>query len=90
MVGNLPMVSCQSATVKAQDSEGILPTGLFKQVFISHAGSYAILNPQKRGNLPLEMAALTPLSQSLQSLPKNYPLQIESRRACPELVEGEG
>jgi predicted aspartyl protease len=63
MVGNLPMVSCQSATVKAQDSEGILPTGLFKQVFISHGGAYAILNPQKRGNLPLEMAALTPLSQ---------------------------
>jgi predicted aspartyl protease len=63
MVGNLPMVSCQSATVKAQDSEGILPTSIFKQVFISHGGSYAILNPQKRGNVPLEMAALTPLSQ---------------------------
>jgi predicted aspartyl protease len=63
MVSNLPMVSCQSATVKAQASEGILPTGIFKQVFISHAESYAILNPQKRGNIPLEMAALTPLSQ---------------------------
>jgi predicted aspartyl protease len=62
-VSNLPMVSCQSATVKAQNSEGILPTSLFKQVFISHGGSYAILNPQKRGNVPLEMAALTPLSQ---------------------------
>jgi predicted aspartyl protease len=62
-VSNLPMVSCQSATVRAQDSEGILPTGLFKQVFISHGGSYAILNPQKRGNLPLEMAAVTPLLQ---------------------------
>ncbi len=31
-----PMVSCQSATVKPQDSEGILATGIFKQVFISH------------------------------------------------------
>jgi predicted aspartyl protease len=62
-VSNLPMVSCQSATVKAQDSEGILPTGIFKQVFISHGGSYVILNPQRRANIPLEMTALTPLSQ---------------------------
>jgi predicted aspartyl protease len=63
MVSNLPMVSCQSATVKPQDSQGILPTGIFRQVFISHGGSYAILNPQKRGNIPLEIAAITPLLQ---------------------------
>jgi predicted aspartyl protease len=63
MVSNLPMVSCQSATVKSQDSQGILPTGIFKQIFISHGGSYAILNPQKRDNVALEMAAITPLSQ---------------------------
>lgn len=62
-VSNLPLVSCQSATVNAQGSEGVLPTGIFKQVFISHGGSYAIINPQKRGNVPLEMAALTTLSQ---------------------------
>jgi hypothetical protein len=56
-------VSMQSATVKPQDSQGILPTGIFRQVFISHGGSYAILNPQKRGNIPLEIAAITPLLQ---------------------------
>jgi predicted aspartyl protease len=63
MVSNFPLVSCQSATVKPQDSQGILPTSLFKQVFISHGGAYAILNPQKRGNVALEMAAITPLLQ---------------------------
>jgi predicted aspartyl protease len=44
-VTDLTMVSCQSARVKPEDSKGILPTGIFKQIFISHAGSYAIINP---------------------------------------------
>jgi len=62
-VSDLPMKSCQSATVKPKDSEGILPTAVFKQIFISHAGSYAIINPAKRCKVPQEMAAVTPLSQ---------------------------
>ena len=60
------MVSCQSATVKPPAAEGILPTGIFKQVFISHAGSYAIVNPKTRRNVPLEMAALTPVAMTLR------------------------
>ena len=45
MVSDLRVVSCHSTTVKPQDSDGLLPTAIFKQVFISHAGSYAIINP---------------------------------------------
>jgi predicted aspartyl protease len=62
-VRDLLIVRCQTATVKPSDAEGVLPTAIFKQIFISHAGSYAIVNPTLRCNLALEMAALTPLSQ---------------------------
>jgi hypothetical protein len=44
-VSDLLMMRCQSKTVKPRDPEGILPTAIFKQIFISHAGSYAIINP---------------------------------------------
>jgi predicted aspartyl protease len=44
-VSDLRVMSCQSTSVKPQDSDGLLPTAIFKQVFISHAGSYAIINP---------------------------------------------
>jgi predicted aspartyl protease len=44
-VSDLPMVSCGSASAKPPDCEGILPTAIFKQVFLSHAGSFAIINP---------------------------------------------
>jgi hypothetical protein len=60
---HLPMKSCQSATVKPKDSEGILPTAVFKQIFISHAGSYAIINPARRLNVAREIAVVTPLSR---------------------------
>ena len=60
---HLPMESCQSATVKPKDSEGILPTAIFKQIFISHAGSYAIINPARRLNVAREIAVVTPLSR---------------------------
>jgi predicted aspartyl protease len=59
-VSDLAMVSCQSATVKPKDSKGILPTGIFKQVFISHRGSYAIINPT---HLSGEIAVATLQSQ---------------------------
>ncbi len=49
-VNYLPMVRCQDATVKLKDCDGILPTAIFKQIFISHAGSYAIINPAKRSS----------------------------------------
>jgi predicted aspartyl protease len=44
-MSDLPMISCQGATVKPKQSDGTLPTAIFKQIFISHAGSYAIINP---------------------------------------------
>jgi hypothetical protein len=59
-VSDLPMVSCQGASVKANGSEGLLPTAIFKQIFISHAGSYAIINPAKRSSVPAELAIVTP------------------------------
>jgi hypothetical protein len=63
MVSDFRMLRCQSETVKPQDRTGVLPTAIFKQIFISHAGSYAIINPTQRGNVPLEMAAVTTVSQ---------------------------
>jgi predicted aspartyl protease len=44
-MSDLPMVSCQGQTVKSKESDGTLPTAIFRQIFISHAGSYAIINP---------------------------------------------
>jgi hypothetical protein len=40
-----PMISCQGQTVKPKESYGTLPTAIFTQIFISHAGSYAIIDP---------------------------------------------
>jgi predicted aspartyl protease len=62
-VRDLAIMRCQTVTVKPSDAEGILPTAIFKRIFISHAGSYAIVNPTPRCNLALEMAVLTTLSQ---------------------------
>jgi hypothetical protein len=54
------MVSCQGASVKENECQGLLPTIVFKQIFISHAGSYAIINPAKRSGVPAELAMVTP------------------------------
>jgi hypothetical protein len=62
-VRDLAIMRCQTVTGKPSDSAGILPTAIFKQIFISHAGSYAIVNPIPRCQVALEMAALTPLPQ---------------------------
>lgn len=37
--------ACVSGTVQPGSHEGILPTAIFRQVFISHAASYVIINP---------------------------------------------
>jgi gag-polyprotein putative aspartyl protease len=39
------VATCVSGTVRPGSHEGILPTAIFKQLFISHAGSYVIVNP---------------------------------------------
>jgi predicted aspartyl protease len=62
-VNYLPMVHCQGATVKLKDCDGILPTAIFKQIFISHAGSYAIISPAKRTSVPAELGRLSPLGR---------------------------
>jgi hypothetical protein len=62
-VSDFMMLKCPTATVKAQDRQGVLPTAVFKQIFISHAGSYAIIEPAQRCDVPQEMAAVTLLSQ---------------------------
>ena len=54
----LTLLTCESAAARAQD--GLLPTAIFKQIFISHAGSYAIVNPAKR-KAGQEIAAADPL-----------------------------
>jgi hypothetical protein len=63
MVSDFRMLRCQSEAVKPQDRTGVLPTAIFKQIFISHAGSYAIVNPIQRSNAAQEMAAVMPVSQ---------------------------
>jgi hypothetical protein len=59
-VSDLPMVRCQGASVKENASQGLLPTAIFKQIFISHTGSYAIINPAKRSSVPADLAIVTP------------------------------
>jgi predicted aspartyl protease len=51
-VGDLIVLNCQSALVKAQGHEGILPTAIFKQIFISHSASYVIIDPTKLIEVP--------------------------------------
>jgi predicted aspartyl protease len=56
---NVEIVTCQTGFGKSNEIEGTVPTGIFKQIFISHAGSYAIVNPT---HVPAEttVAALSP------------------------------
>jgi hypothetical protein len=58
-------MSCQSTTLKTMESHGTLPTAVFKQIFISHAAGYAIINPTRvhPTHAPGEMAVVANLSQ---------------------------
>ncbi len=77
-VRDLMMETCQSAAVKPQDRKGILPTAIFKQVFISHTESYVIINPTKRFSVPREITVVTPLplGESMDSRPMNFPTPV--------------
>jgi predicted aspartyl protease len=57
------MVMCQSAIENGRDYAGTLPTTLFHQIFLSHAGAYVIVNPGKAPHAPQEVAAVTPLAR---------------------------
>jgi predicted aspartyl protease len=48
--------SCGNMTRKAADIDCLLPTHLFKQIFVSHVNSYIIVNPQKASRKLQELA----------------------------------
>jgi predicted aspartyl protease len=60
---DLPVANCPSAAVRPKDSVGILPTAIFKQIFISHAGSYIIIDPAERLVVSQRSLSSTPLFQ---------------------------
>jgi predicted aspartyl protease len=50
--GSIPhvrLVSCEGMTRDKIDIDGLLPTGVFHQLFISHRGAYIIANPDPTG-----------------------------------------
>jgi predicted aspartyl protease len=42
----IDVVACEGLTRNKMDSDGLLPTRIFQQFFISHRGGYVIANPQ--------------------------------------------
>jgi hypothetical protein len=42
---NVAVVSTEAS--EATDSDGLLPTGIFESIYISHSGGFAIFNPRK-------------------------------------------
>ena len=63
MARDFAMVSCDGKTATPRDKYGILPTALFQQIFISHAGAHVIIDPAKRSRVPVVIAAVTSLPQ---------------------------
>ena len=53
-------LTCERSAETLQDHIGNLPTSLFHQIFISHPGSYVIVNPVKRSRVQQEVAVVTP------------------------------
>jgi hypothetical protein len=51
------------ASVLLDSAATELPTAIFRQIFISHAGPYAIINPAKRSSVAAALATVTPLQQ---------------------------
>jgi predicted aspartyl protease len=59
------LVTCESSVANALEEDGLLPTAIFKQIFISHGGAYAIVNPGKRKAGLQEVVAADPLIAGL-------------------------
>jgi len=55
--------SCGNMTRKAADADCLLPTHLFKQIFISHTNSYIIVDPKKVSRKLQELADTVPLAR---------------------------
>jgi predicted aspartyl protease len=45
-IRNVRLVACESMTRDKIDTDGLLPTDVFHQLFISHRGAYLIANPR--------------------------------------------
>jgi hypothetical protein len=52
--------SCRNMTREAADTDCLLPTHLFKKIFVSHANSYLIVNPKKDARKMQELADVVP------------------------------
>jgi hypothetical protein len=52
-VNEVAVVSCTTARAEALDNEGSMPTHIFKQILISHANRYVVVNPVRRSAQPI-------------------------------------
>ena len=51
-VNEVGVVSCNTAAAQALDNEGSMPTHIFRQILISHANQYVVVNPVRRSSQP--------------------------------------
>jgi hypothetical protein len=56
-------LSCRNMTREAADTDCLLPTHLFKKIFVSHANSYLIVNPKRDAPKMQEIADTVPLAR---------------------------
>ena len=47
-LNEVQVVSCSTTRAEALDNEGSMPTHIFKQILISHANRYVVVNPVRR------------------------------------------
>ena len=59
LLKRVPTVACEKATAADHDTAGVLPTALFKSIFISHRNSYIVLNPTPGQQTPVVPVATT-------------------------------
>jgi predicted aspartyl protease len=67
-VSGLPQLTCLNNSTTTRPYQGVLPTALFKQIFISHSGTYALINP-KRLATPAPTAAIQTAAIATPSAP---------------------
>ena len=56
----IDLVACEGLTRNVMDSDGLLPTRIFSQLFISHRAGYVIANPQSADRTSKLMKAGNP------------------------------
>jgi predicted aspartyl protease len=55
--------SCRNMTREAADTDCLLPTHLFKKIFVSHTNSYLIVNPKRDARKMHELADVVPFER---------------------------